>query len=95
MMKIRSRCCDDWSDGRAYPRRRAGVSLVINDTTEINFRYNRQLSDVGRVGSHQASSPLTAPSAPTWQVIIRNEVESDMAAAAAEITPYRRIRRNG
>lgn len=36
---------------RAVP---AGVWLVINDTTEINFGYDRELSDVGRVGSAQA-----------------------------------------
>ncbi|MGH7191910.1 MAG: IS4 family transposase [Candidatus Saccharimonadales bacterium] len=32
----------------------AGVCLVLNDTTEINFGYDRQLSGVGRVGSAQA-----------------------------------------
>ena len=32
----------------------AGVWLVLNDTTEINFGYDRQLSGVGRVGSAQA-----------------------------------------
>jgi hypothetical protein len=32
----------------------AGTWLVINDTTEINFGYDRQLSDVGRVGSAQS-----------------------------------------
>jgi hypothetical protein len=32
----------------------AGVWLVINDTTEINFGYDRQLAGVGRVGSAQA-----------------------------------------
>lgn len=31
----------------------AGVWLVINDTTEINFGYDRQLTEVGRVGSAQ------------------------------------------
>jgi hypothetical protein len=36
---------------RAVP---AGTWLVINDTTEINFGYDRQLSGVGRVGSAQA-----------------------------------------
>jgi hypothetical protein len=36
---------------RAVP---AGTWLVINDTTEINFGYDRQLTDVGRVGSAQA-----------------------------------------
>jgi hypothetical protein len=36
---------------RAVP---PGVWLVINDTTEINFGYDRQLTDVGRVGSAQA-----------------------------------------
>lgn len=32
----------------------AGTWLVINDTTEINFGYDRELVDVGRVGSAQA-----------------------------------------
>jgi hypothetical protein len=32
----------------------AGTWLVINDTTEINFGYDRQLRGVGRVGSAQA-----------------------------------------
>ena len=32
----------------------AGTWLVINDTTEINFGYDRQLTGVGRVGSAQA-----------------------------------------
>jgi hypothetical protein len=32
----------------------AGTWLVINDTTEINFGYDRLLSGVGRVGSAQA-----------------------------------------
>lgn len=32
----------------------AGTWLVVNDTTEINFGYDRQLSGVGRVGSAQA-----------------------------------------
>lgn len=36
---------------RAVP---AGTWLVINDTTEINFGYDRQLTGVGRVGSAQA-----------------------------------------
>jgi hypothetical protein len=36
---------------RAVP---AGTWLVINDTTEINFGYDRQLKGVGRVGSAQA-----------------------------------------
>lgn len=36
---------------RAVP---AGVWLVINDTTEINFGYDRELTGVGRVGSAQA-----------------------------------------
>lgn len=36
---------------RAVP---AGIWLVINDTTEINFGYDRQLTGVGRVGSAQA-----------------------------------------
>jgi hypothetical protein len=36
---------------RAVP---AGTWLVINDTTEVNFGYDRQLTGVGRVGSAQA-----------------------------------------
>jgi hypothetical protein len=32
----------------------AGTWLVLNDTTEINFGYDRELEDVGRVGSAQA-----------------------------------------
>jgi hypothetical protein len=36
---------------RAVP---AGTWLVINDTTEINFGYDRELTGVGRVGSAQA-----------------------------------------
>lgn len=36
---------------RAVP---AGTWLVINDTTEINFGYDRQLTGVGRVGTNQA-----------------------------------------
>lgn len=36
---------------RAVP---AGIWLVINDTTEINFGYDRELTGVGRVGSAQA-----------------------------------------
>lgn len=36
---------------RAVP---AGVWLVINDTTEINFGYDRQLTGVGRVGKAHA-----------------------------------------
>jgi hypothetical protein len=32
----------------------AGVWLVINDATEINFGYDRELPGVGRVGCNQA-----------------------------------------
>jgi hypothetical protein len=32
----------------------AGTWLVLNDTTEINFGYDRELQEVGRVGSAQA-----------------------------------------
>lgn len=57
----------------------AGVWLVINDTTEVNFGCDRDLSGVGRVGSNAAARGFYLHSA-----MIVNAADNDLVGLAAQ-----------
>jgi Transposase DNA-binding/Transposase Tn5 dimerisation domain len=72
---------------RAVP---AGIWLVINDTTEINFGYDRQLTGVGRVGSAQARGFYL------HTALIVSAANEDIVGVAGQdlyVRPLKKIRR--
>lgn len=68
----------------------AGTWLVINDTTEINFGYDRQLSGVGRVGSAQARGFYLHTA-----MIVSAESEEIMGVAGQDLysRPLKKVKR--
>lgn len=68
-----------------------GTWLVINDTTEINFGFDRYLSGVGRVGSNQEARGFFLHSA----MMIGAESEEIVGMAAQElyVRPLRKVKR--
>lgn len=70
-----------------------GTWLVINDTTEINFGCDRDLSDVGRVGSNAAARGFYLHSA-----MIVGAADNDLVGLAAQDLyrrPLRKVPRVG
>jgi hypothetical protein len=68
----------------------AGVWLVINDTTEINFGYDRELPGVGRVGSDQARGFYLHTA---MMVSAENEEIVGVAGQDLYVRPLKKVRR--